>query len=61
MALDVICSSCGNPVEVEYRYDRVVIHQCPKCKAGVTIIAHPPGPPATAANGRVRGINATTA
>ncbi len=48
MALDVICNSCGKPVEVDYLYDRVVIHHCSKCKAGITVIAHPPSPPVTA-------------
>lgn len=49
--LNVICDSCGQPVEVQYLYDRVILHQCPKCKAGLTVVASRPYPAVTANDG----------
>ncbi len=58
MALYVICSSCGQPVDVEYRYDRVILHQCFKCKAGITVVAPSPYPAATANEGALSAVTA---
>ena len=47
MSLNVQCAWCGQPTEVEYLYDRVVLHICRSCKSKElivipSIIAKPP-------------------
>ena len=44
MPIDAICNSCLKPVQIDYGYDRIIIHQCPLCKSGVIIILPMPAP-----------------
>ncbi len=47
MAISARCDKCLKPVEIEYWYDRVIIHRCP-CKGNIVIEVPQGAPPVTA-------------
>ena len=42
--ITAVCDCCYQPIEIRYWYDRIIIHQCPKCKGGIIIILPQPEP-----------------
>lgn len=39
MPIDAVCDSCLKPLQIDYRYDGVLIHRCSLCdKSGIVIV-----------------------